>query len=860
MRFAFLALFALLLCTPFSFAQDYGLEEEVVNENIGVLIGALGVVDLTGYSCTRYYVTMNNEDDFMSSVSGDAVNPTYVNTTTTFYNAALGAATPNGINSLLFAVYPDLPFDSWVTIGLEGVPNAGAGEAAIATVQSTDNPWSNNFDPGFGAPGGNIAIDDPIGGAWYALNGDANGVAGTDLKVLVGQFTTDGALSGQLYCQVFINGDGSQEYRETFFIGAPPAVPGCIDNTACNYNAEATEDDGSCTYADAGLNCDGSCIDDADGDGVCDGDEVPGCQDDLACNYNAEATDDDGSCTYADPGLNCDGSCIDDADGDGVCDGDEVPGCTDAEATNYSEMATDDDGSCTYGCAPEWGDAVILPAVTTVLAQVTNDGGNASADDLVGAFINGELRGEGTIIDFEGATYVNMTVYLAGGEETITFTLFDAVECATCNISTELTTMGSADFGSFDDPLMFDANCSEATVEADLEAGWNYVSTNVTPDSYGIASMFESPLEGNLLKVLGDNNFALGQSYTPGIPSVFNSLQMHMDAAGYVIKVENAATWTSTGAPLEVNNTPLDLNEGWNIIGYVPQNTMAVETALASIDGLVGTVIDGQNGTVWNPANPNEFNSLLDLEPGRSYWVRMIEAGTLTYAEDNGEDGSGDGSGMVTAHLRTDDNAATMMTGWEVVRTPSAAALAVEIVLDASPILGEAYIGAFVNETCVAARPVLASNGFSAAQMALMLDGPSNVSFKLWVDGEVFASSDEMPIEPGEEWGQGGETLPVIHFQSTAHSVASPDWVQSFSIAPVPAQGETWINLDLNRGGQVFIQVLDARGATVATVYDGQWPAGGQRMLLNVAHWAAGTYFIKGLGDHGTFSAPLIVK
>ncbi len=860
MRFAFLALFALLLCTPFSFAQDYGLEEEVVNENIGVLIGALGVVDLTGYSCTRYYVTMNNEDDFMSSVSGDAVNPTYVNTTTTFYNAALGAATPNGINSLLFAVYPDLPFDSWVTIGLEGVPNAGAGEAAIATVQSTDNPWSNNFDPGFGAPGGNIAIDDPIGGAWYALNGDANGVAGTDLKVLVGQFTTDGALSGQLYCQVFINGDGSQEYRETFFIGAPPAVPGCIDNTACNYNAEATEDDGSCTYADPGLNCDGSCIDDADGDGVCDGDEVPGCQDDLACNYNAEATDDDGSCTYADPGLNCDGSCIDDADGDGVCDGDEVPGCTDAEATNYSEMATDDDGSCTYGCAPEWGDAVILPAVTTVLAQVTNDGGNASADDLVGAFINGELRGEGTIIDFEGATYVNMTVYLAGGEETITFTLFDAVECATCNISTELTTMGSADFGSFDDPLMFDANCSEATVEADLEAGWNYVSTNVTPDSYGIASMFESPLEGNLLKVLGDNNFALGQSYTPGIPSVFNSLQMHMDAAGYVIKVENAATWTSTGAPLEVNNTPLDLNEGWNIIGYVPQNTMAVETALASIDGLVGTVIDGQNGTVWNPANPNEFNSLLDLEPGRSYWVRMIEAGTLTYAEDNGEDGSGDGSGMVTAHLRTDDNAATIMTGWEVVRTPSAAALAVEIVLDASPILGEAYIGAFVNETCVAARPVLASNGFSAAQMALMLDGPSNVSFKLWVDGEVFASSDEMPIEPGEEWGQGGETLPVIHFQSTAHSVASPDWLQSFSIAPVPAQGETWINLDLNRGGQVFIQVLDARGATVATVYDGQWPAGGQRMLLNVAHWAAGTYFIKGLGDHGTFSAPLIVK
>ena len=96
----------------------------------------------------------------------------------------MGAGVPNGINSLLFPVYPDLAYDTWVTIGLEGTPNALAGEANVSTVQSTDNPWFTNFDPGGGLPGGNIAIDDGIGGAWYALNGDANGVAGDDLKVL----------------------------------------------------------------------------------------------------------------------------------------------------------------------------------------------------------------------------------------------------------------------------------------------------------------------------------------------------------------------------------------------------------------------------------------------------------------------------------------------------------------------------------------------------------------------------------------------------------------------------------------------------------------------------------------------------
>ncbi len=102
--------------------------------------------------------------------------------------------------------------------------------------------------------------------------------------------------------------------------------------TACNYDADATDDDGSCEfpadlYGSANLDCDGACLNDSDGDSVCDEDEVAGCEDDTACNYNAEATDDDGSCTYpAADNLDCDGACLNDADGDGVCDEDEIDG------------------------------------------------------------------------------------------------------------------------------------------------------------------------------------------------------------------------------------------------------------------------------------------------------------------------------------------------------------------------------------------------------------------------------------------------------------------------------------------------------------------------------------------------------
>ena len=122
---------------------------------------------------------------------------------------------------------------------------------------------------------------------------------------------------------------------------------GCTDIAACNYDALAAFDDGSCTYPEEDyLDCDGNCLNDADGDGVCDEEEVPGCTDETACNYNETATDDDGSCEYAEEYYDCNGDCLNDADGDGVCDELEVAGCTNLDACNYDELATDDDGSC----------------------------------------------------------------------------------------------------------------------------------------------------------------------------------------------------------------------------------------------------------------------------------------------------------------------------------------------------------------------------------------------------------------------------------------------------------------------------------------------------------------------------------
>ena len=410
----------------------FGLElEEVSNDGIHITY--------------RVYVTTPGPNDFVSSISGDASNPSYLRTTTSFYQNPLGSLTADGINPMFFPSFPELAFDSWITIGIDQAP--GDGEGSIYTAGSAGDTWTTDFEDG-----GNLELNNFFGGSWFTLNNVSNGFAGDDNRVLVAQLTTDGNVTGSLYTQIFPGGDSSQEMLLNLSFGTVGC--GCTDDSACNYDPNAVYDDGSCAVADecgvcggsgaiyecgcsdipeGDCDCDGNQLDalgvcgggcsaDADDDGVCDDvDDCVGAFDDCgvcngpgavyecgcsdipsgdcdcdgnqldalgvcggSCTADADA---DGVCDDVDDcvgafddcgvcngpgaiyecgcadipegdcdcegnlptdGYDCDGNCLNDADGDGVCDEFEVDGCTDAEACNYDEDATEEDGTCEY--------------------------------------------------------------------------------------------------------------------------------------------------------------------------------------------------------------------------------------------------------------------------------------------------------------------------------------------------------------------------------------------------------------------------------------------------------------------------------------------------------------------------------
>jgi murein tripeptide amidase MpaA len=175
-------------------------------------------------------------------------------------------------------------------------------------------------------------------------------------------------------------------------IWAADIQSGCMDASACNYDANATVDDGSCAELDecgecggsgpsSGYDCDGNCItgetltiqlEDSYGDGW-NGNNLTINGTSITMNSGTSSTEilcyDSNTCIS----VSCDGGSwqeevswtILNSDGEelliggapftgefGNCSS-EIPGCTDPLATNYNALATFDDGSCEYSSATD---------------------------------------------------------------------------------------------------------------------------------------------------------------------------------------------------------------------------------------------------------------------------------------------------------------------------------------------------------------------------------------------------------------------------------------------------------------------------------------------------------------------------
>ena len=157
------------------------------SDGVALQIDTVAINGVPGTTTYRLYAVLTNPDDCLSAVVGEGADATWVTSTAPFYQHELGGVTPSSIDPILFGLYPDLEYDSWVTIGIDRVPNSSLEEGVVQVVESS--PWTGTFNDG-----GSLALNSAFGDGWFAFTTSANCRPNDEGRVLLAQLSTSGHL------------------------------------------------------------------------------------------------------------------------------------------------------------------------------------------------------------------------------------------------------------------------------------------------------------------------------------------------------------------------------------------------------------------------------------------------------------------------------------------------------------------------------------------------------------------------------------------------------------------------------------------------------------------------------------------
>jgi len=154
-----------------------------------------------------------------------------------------------------------------------------------------------------------------------------------------------------------------------------------------------------------------------------------------------------------------------------------------------------------------------------------------------------------------------------------------------------------------------------------LNAGWNMVSTYIDP----YAPLFDSaflPVENNLM-ILKDN---FGSIFWPQYN--INQIGSMAIGQGYHLKMSQNDSLQIIGSEIIPELNPIQLLEGWNMIGYLRKFAAPMDSMLYSITPNIELVKDNFGSIYWPQYG---FNLIGDIQPGQGYQIKMNIADTLIY-------------------------------------------------------------------------------------------------------------------------------------------------------------------------------------------------------------------------------------
>ncbi|OUW60548.1 MAG: hypothetical protein CBD58_04615 [bacterium TMED198] len=583
-------------------------------------------------------------------------------------------------------------------------------------------------------------------------------------------------------------------------------VYGCTDEEACNYDSEATADDGTCEYAEENFNCDGDCIADED----CNGD----------CGGSAEV-DDCGVCGGDGPVVEC-------ADGSLVCDATDCPGAdlqyfTDLpENTGESQLVIIQDG---FDLEP--GDEIGLfdDSGLTNYGDCSNEIGSilVGAGVWTGEQLNISAVGSVDLCEFGGP---QLAGYIEGNP--ITFKVWKAATNQECSADITLST-GNGVWGDLLTAVSSIEPVCTVVQELTIEAfKYNIVSVNNIPSSTNV----EDVLFGADVVIAANDDNAF---YAPAFG--VNQLDDIDVVEGLKVFISSAEDQTVAceGIPFNVSETTMVCEAlKYNLLGYFAQEPMSAMDAFSSYnDDLL--IVKDDSGNFYAPGFG--VMTLTELNPGDGYSLFL-----------NGEDD-------LVFTYPTDGLARTNqaeIAQWEDFKLQSASeyydvvetGLFHPIVI--TSLTGEVEVGdelaAYANGQLVGATRVVdpsmvvlsAWEAVHGADFGVDIDLPGyelgdRIELRLWSASQ----GRELHVSANLNGNAYGTTPLTSGTASVMNASAVPTQTALMQNYPNPFNPVTTIGFSLEAAGNVTLKVYDLSGREVATLVDSHMDRGSHNVGWN---------------------------
>jgi len=164
--------------------------------------------------------------------------------------------------------------------------------------------------------------------------------------------------------------------------------------------------------------------------------------------------------------------------------------------------------------------------------------------------------------------------------------------------------------GGLSQVLEFDINRTQTIT---IEQGWSMISANVDLGTNDIEDVV-SDVSESIFVMKND----MGDVYWPDWS--LNTIGDWQDGTGYLMKTSEAGELDVVGQPLHPETTPIVLDEGWNMMAYLPTAASGPEMALESMVDDIIIVKDALGNVYWPYYSLNTMGA---MEPGKGYQLKV---------------------------------------------------------------------------------------------------------------------------------------------------------------------------------------------------------------------------------------------